>query len=102
VRQHLASDPLGLNTHPASPVDAGIKWRPKPSEVDKIGPEFQEYWDSYFADAPDKPVLRIGMFSAFVLRHLGCQDAHHHRRPGFSGILPRYLRANTSPWLYTL
>ncbi|KAI9432495.1 alcohol oxidase-like protein [Lactarius indigo] len=47
-----------------SPLDAGIKWRPKPSEVAELGPEFQEYWNSYFANAPDKPVLRIGMFSA--------------------------------------
>ncbi|KAI9447379.1 alcohol oxidase-like protein [Lactarius indigo] len=50
-----------------NPLDAGIKWRPKPSEVAELGPEFQEYWDSYFADAPDKPVLRIGMYSAFFV-----------------------------------
>ncbi|KAF8262158.1 alcohol oxidase-like protein [Lactarius quietus] len=49
-----------------SALDAGIKLRPKPSEVAEIGPEFQEYWDSYFANAPDKPVLRIGMMSAFI------------------------------------
>ncbi|KAH9174550.1 alcohol oxidase-like protein [Lactarius sanguifluus] len=47
-----------------NPLDAGIKWRPKPSEVTELGPEFQKYWDSYFSNAPDKPVLRIGMFSA--------------------------------------
>ncbi|KAH8989703.1 alcohol oxidase-like protein [Lactarius akahatsu] len=47
-------------------VDAGIKWRPKPSEVAELGPEFQEYWDSYFANAPDKPVLWMGISSSFV------------------------------------
>ncbi|KAH9174551.1 alcohol oxidase-like protein [Lactarius sanguifluus] len=47
-------------------IDAGIKWRPKPSEVAELGPEFQEYWDSYFANAPDKPVLWIGVGSAFI------------------------------------
>src|SRR6266702_3899754 len=52
----------------SSSIDAGIKWRPKPSEVAEIGSEFQEYWDSYFANAPDKPVLWIGLGSAFVLR----------------------------------
>ncbi|KAH9055339.1 alcohol oxidase-like protein [Lactarius vividus] len=46
-----------------SALDAGIKWRPTPSEVTELGPEFQEYWNSHFANAPDKPVLRIGMFS---------------------------------------
>ncbi|KAH9174549.1 alcohol oxidase-like protein [Lactarius sanguifluus] len=45
-------------------IDAGIKWRPKPSEVAELRPEFQEYWDSYFANAPDKPVLWIGVGSA--------------------------------------
>ncbi|KAH8988749.1 alcohol oxidase-like protein [Lactarius hatsudake] len=47
-------------------IDAGIKWRPKPSEVAELGPEFQEYWDSYFANAPDKPVLWMGVGSAFI------------------------------------
>ncbi|KAH9046728.1 alcohol oxidase-like protein [Lactarius hengduanensis] len=47
-------------------LDAGIKWRPKPSEVAELGPEFQEHWDSYFANAPDKPVLWLGIGSAFT------------------------------------
>ncbi|KAI9453452.1 alcohol oxidase-like protein [Lactarius psammicola] len=53
-----------ISSHNA--VDAGIKWRPKPSEVAELGTEFQEYWDSYFANAPDKPVLWMGISSAFV------------------------------------
>jgi len=47
-------------------IDAGIKWRPKPSEVAELGPEFQEYWESYFANAPDKPVSWLGVCSAFI------------------------------------
>ncbi|KAH9046727.1 alcohol oxidase-like protein [Lactarius hengduanensis] len=54
------------NEEGAIDVDAGIKWRPKPSEVAELGPEFQEYWDSYFANAPDKPVLWMGISSSFV------------------------------------
>src|SRR6266702_465375 len=84
-----------------SAVDAGIKWRPKPSEVAELGPEFQEYWDSYFANAPDKPVLWMGISSACVLGQLDCQDTHYHRRPGSSGILPWSRRANTIPWVFT-
>ena len=53
-----------------SAIDAGIKWRPKPSEVAELGPEFQEYWDSYFANAPDKPVLYFGISSMWVLGYL--------------------------------
>jgi alcohol oxidase len=47
-------------------LDAGIKWRPTPSEVAELGPEFQEHWESYFANAPDKPVLWMGIGSTFV------------------------------------
>ncbi|KAI9453449.1 alcohol oxidase-like protein [Lactarius psammicola] len=47
-------------------IDAGIKWRPTPSEVAELGPEFQEYWDSYFANAPDKPVLWMGIGSTYI------------------------------------
>ena len=50
----------------SSSFDAGIKWRPKPSEVAELGPEFQEYWDSYFANAPDKPVSWFSVTSVFV------------------------------------
>ncbi|KAI0247160.1 alcohol oxidase-like protein [Lactifluus subvellereus] len=45
-------------------IDAGIKWRPEPSELAELGPEFKEVWDSYFANAPEKPVLWIGIVSA--------------------------------------
>ncbi|KAN0140556.1 alcohol oxidase [Lactarius tabidus] len=61
-------------------VDAGIKWRPKLSELAELGPEFQEYWDSYFADAPDKPALSMLICSACVLELLDCQNAHHKLR----------------------
>jgi len=47
-----------------STVDAGIKWRPGLSELPEFGPEFKEVWDSYFASAPDKPMLWIGVASA--------------------------------------
>ncbi|KAF8262154.1 hypothetical protein EI94DRAFT_731781 [Lactarius quietus] len=47
-------------------IDAGIKWRPRPSEVAELGPEFQGYWESYFANAPDKPVLWMGINSSFL------------------------------------
>ncbi|KAN0140567.1 hypothetical protein V8E53_001776 [Lactarius tabidus] len=53
-----------ITTH--NSIDAGIKWRPNPSEVAELGPEFQKYWDSYFANAPDKPVLWVGISSSFV------------------------------------
>lgn len=49
-----------------SGLSAGIKWRPEPSELPEFGPEFKELWDAYFANAPDKPVLWMGVMSAYV------------------------------------
>lgn len=58
--------PLTLVDESISTVDAGIKWRPELSEISEFGPEFKEVWDSYFASAPDKPMLWIGVASAYV------------------------------------
>ena len=52
--------------HCISGIDAGIKWRPKPSELTEFGPEFKHVWDSYFSDAPDKPLLWIGILAGCV------------------------------------
>jgi len=41
-----------------------MKWRPGPSELVELGPEFKEVWDSIYTNAPDKPVLWTGIFSA--------------------------------------
>lgn len=59
------SDPL-LIDHGNSGLSAGIKWRPEPSELPEFGPEFKELWDAHFANAPDKPVLWMGVMSAYV------------------------------------
>lgn len=45
-------------------LEVGIKWRPNPSELAELGPEFKEVWDSHYANAPDKPVLWMGLLSA--------------------------------------
>ncbi|RDB20872.1 hypothetical protein Hypma_011943 [Hypsizygus marmoreus] len=43
-------------------IDAGFKIRPTEEELKEMGPEFNELWDKYFKDKPDKPVM-------YVLRH---------------------------------
>ena len=63
MRHYLACDFFLTHVHLTSSIDAGIKWRPTPSEVAELGPEFQEYWESHFANAPDKPVLCLGISS---------------------------------------
>lgn len=47
-----------------SGIEVGIKWRPSPSELVELGPEFNEVWDSIYANAPDKPALWMAIFSA--------------------------------------
>lgn len=38
-------------------IDAGFKIRPTEEELKAMGPEFNELWDRYFKDKPDKPVM---------------------------------------------
>ncbi|GJE96582.1 alcohol oxidase [Phanerochaete sordida] len=38
-------------------IDAGFKIRPTEAELKEMGPEFNELWDRYFKDKPDKPVM---------------------------------------------
>jgi alcohol oxidase len=61
LRQFSSSDSLARNF-----VDTGIKLRPTEEEVRSMSPEFQKVWEDYFADKTDKPVMYIGMFSAYA------------------------------------
>ena len=40
-----------------------MRYRPSRQEVQEIGPEFAEWWASFYAGAPDKPVLLVGQLS---------------------------------------
>ncbi|KAH9055344.1 alcohol oxidase-like protein [Lactarius vividus] len=51
------SRPTTRSTRPSSGVPV------QPSEVAELGPEFQEYWNSHFVNAPDKPVLLIAVLT---------------------------------------
>lgn len=53
-------------------VDTGIKLRPTEDEVRTMGPEFQQFWDDYFVNKPDKPLSYIGIFSTYVLNIIFC------------------------------
>ncbi|KAJ3970469.1 GMC oxidoreductase-domain-containing protein, partial [Lentinula raphanica] len=44
----------GLLAH--SSIDAGVKLRPTPEELEELGPDFKQVWDEFYAGAPDKPV----------------------------------------------
>lgn len=48
-----------------SGIDAGIKHRPNEKDLKIIGPTFTERWNSFFSDAPDKPVMWIGPIAGY-------------------------------------
>ena len=47
-----------------SGIDCGVKWRPNAKELAEMSPEFDHRWKTYFADAPDKPVMILLPISA--------------------------------------
>ncbi|PPQ64204.1 hypothetical protein CVT24_008622 [Panaeolus cyanescens] len=54
----------GLMTH--NSLDAGIKMRPDAKELKEMSPEINEWWNSYFAIGPDKPLALMCAMAAHV------------------------------------
>ncbi|KAF7416390.1 hypothetical protein PC9H_002656 [Pleurotus ostreatus] len=50
-------------------IDAGFKIRPTEEELKEMGPEFNELWNKYFKDKPDKPVMFGSIVSAAYADH---------------------------------
>ncbi|KAG1808623.1 GMC oxidoreductase-domain-containing protein [Suillus subaureus] len=50
-------------------IDAGFKIRPTQEELKEMGPEFNAFWDKYFKDKPDKPVMFGSIVSAAYADH---------------------------------
>ncbi|KAH9853281.1 alcohol oxidase [Lenzites betulinus] len=50
-------------------IDAGFKIRPTEEELKEMGPEFNELWDRYFKDKPDKPVMFGSIVSGAYADH---------------------------------
>ncbi|TFK74184.1 alcohol oxidase [Pluteus cervinus] len=54
----------GLIAH--NGLDAGIKLRPTPHDLQELGPEFESRWRTFFANKVDKPVIWLGPFSCYI------------------------------------
>ncbi|KAL1746376.1 GMC oxidoreductase-domain-containing protein [Schizophyllum fasciatum] len=50
-------------------IDAGFKIRPSEEELRSMGPEFNQLWDKYFKDKPDKPVMFGSIVSGAYADH---------------------------------
>ncbi|CCM05911.1 uncharacterized protein FIBRA_08149 [Fibroporia radiculosa] len=57
-------DGSGLMSH--NGIDGGVKLRPLEEELDQLGPEFEQRWTEYFANAPDKPVMWLGCYALYM------------------------------------
>jgi len=62
----LSSTLFPLTRFFLSSVDAGIKMRPNATELAAMSPEFDERWNSYFANTPDKPVVNYQPIASCV------------------------------------
>lgn len=59
----------------SSGLDSGIKIRPLKKDLDIIGEAFRKRWQEYYAPAPDKPVLWLGMVALYAWRSSpSCRD----------------------------
>ncbi|KAK7464324.1 hypothetical protein VKT23_006492 [Stygiomarasmius scandens] len=47
-------------------MDVAGKIRPTEDELREMGPEFQQRWKDYFENAPDKPVLWMGVLNGYA------------------------------------
>ncbi|KFY79231.1 hypothetical protein V499_01735 [Pseudogymnoascus sp. VKM F-103] len=47
-------------------IDISSKVRPTDDEVSALGPEFQAAWDRDFKNAPNKPLMLMGLVSCFL------------------------------------
>ncbi|KAK7431557.1 hypothetical protein QQZ08_001775 [Neonectria magnoliae] len=52
---------LGWNS-----IDISSKLRPTEEDVASLGPEFKEAWDRDFKNAPDRPLMLMGVVSCFL------------------------------------
>lgn len=56
----------GPSTSGWNVVDLSSKLRPTASEIEELGPEFQAIWDAEYKNAPEKPLVLMGIVSRYV------------------------------------
>ncbi|GMF97469.1 unnamed protein product [[Candida] boidinii] len=50
-------------------IEAGVKIRPTKAELATADKDFQEGWESYFENKPDKPLMHYSVISGFFGDH---------------------------------
>lgn len=94
-RQELidAKDPiLGWNS-----IDISSKFRPTEADVAALGPEFQKKWDKDFKNAPNRPLMLMGLVSWYVSLRSLFLISQTNMTPVSLEIPPLFQNSNTSP-----
>ncbi|KAJ6614242.1 hypothetical protein B0H10DRAFT_2165154 [Mycena sp. CBHHK59/15] len=69
----------GKGLFASNAIDAGIKIRPDPRDLEELGPIFKKRWAEFFLKSPDKPIAWIGPYGCYV-----GSNAEAARRPCFT------------------
>jgi len=81
--QQWLKDGKGLMSH--NGIDCGVKMRPNTEELTAMSPEFDHRWETYFAPAPDKPVMLYLPFVAYAGIDPAVPKAKYYSIAYFSG-----------------
>ncbi|KAF9041063.1 alcohol oxidase [Hymenopellis radicata] len=80
-------------------IDAGIKIRPNSTDLEILGPAFAERWSTFFANAPDKPLMFMGSFAAYAgglpEKRMGSSLAYFTQYPVSTGRV--HIQAGLNP-----
>ncbi|KAF5360054.1 hypothetical protein D9758_007605 [Tetrapyrgos nigripes] len=66
-----------------SGMDFAGKIRPTQQELNEMGPEFQQRWKNYFENAPDKPVLWMGVLNGYAGDRTGLNPGGKYFSTGY-------------------
>ncbi|KAL0955057.1 hypothetical protein HGRIS_003975 [Hohenbuehelia grisea] len=78
-----------------NPFDAGAKLRPNADDLNELGPEFEKRWNDVFLKHPDKPVMWLGIGSAYLKPSLAHQGKFASLVFHSMSICPSNVGANT-------
>ncbi|KAF5342793.1 hypothetical protein D9757_014634 [Collybiopsis confluens] len=66
-----------------SGIEAGIKIRPHPDDLQVLGPAFEKQWKEFYSKYPDKPVVSFGIVSLATLEPEQINSSQKHFRFGY-------------------
>jgi alcohol oxidase len=81
-----------------SGVDLSSKLRPTTAEVEQLGPEFEAMWNKEFKNAPERPLVVMGIAARYVRSMLYQVVIRLTLTPGLWAIRLPFLRVSMPLW----